>query len=53
MKNLRQFVNLRAYQVFTLCLCFKTSLSADLSYENERHLHENEPVGGTLTFSYD
>ena len=27
----------------TLYFCFKTSLS----YENEFHLHENEPVGGT------
>ena len=30
-----------------LCLCFKTSLSANHSNENEFNLHENEPVGGT------
>ncbi len=29
----------------TLCLCFKTSLRAKPSYENEFDLHENGPVG--------
>ena len=30
-----------------LCLCFKTVLELNLSYENEFDLHENEPVGET------
>ena len=29
-----------------LCLFFKTSLCANLSYDNEFDLHGNEPVGG-------
>ena len=30
----------------TLCLCFKTSLCANLSYEIDLNLHKNEHVGG-------
>ena len=31
----------------TLCLCFKTSVRANLSLEKEFNLHENKPVGRT------
>lgn len=33
-------------------LCFKTSLTQNLSFENQFDLHENEPVGETVAYEW-